>query len=470
MTQPPPPSAPTSPPLAGPRRYVAPDSVPSQPVSRSVVTSELTASGCTDSWVTSAVKAETGVVPRDGVCDVALYHGGEWDSYSTLALAVHAVMSTCTDKWVTQAFIDVTGRIPSSADCNIYRYNNGVWDGNYERLRAYVAMAQGRSGDELFSPGVSPAAARHYALLDAGHTPELRQFKQCWLILTGDDCTAYPVVHRPKLHVIYWGKEWNEGAGGSLRQYINAGVDFMMQRSHYLDGLSQYGVGKGYGWDSRMDATSDPQLLHDLVDPAGLLQVQGEIDYQQNRSQPYPVPKDWSSTDSTQPIVVVLVPADALAWDPIGANWSGYHWIKNAANPCSSCNGYVPYVVVKVPQRAFWIDRDAIAAVMNDISHEVVEAATNPTPLYGWADWGAATPSLPFYDAAEPADLCQAVPISQGYPVESTYVVVTDPNTTDPNTYTYRLARYWSNGDHGCYPFSSGTLAYAPGETTRHLL
>ena len=383
---------------------------------------------CGDPWVSSAVQAETTIPAVGAVCDVKLYNNGHWDSYSELALAVRSVMTTCSDEWVTQAVIEVTGGMPTGNQCDVSQYGNDQW-GSYDELRSDVVNTLGH-GEPVV--GVSTKNSRHYQLLDVGGT-QLRRWDNYGLM------PAYPVSTHPDLYVVYWGKDFN--GNDAFVQYVNAAVEYMVH-SHYMHRLRQYGVQYGVDVGYWVDPSSDPAggFLGQVLDVGGHAGVQAEINRLRANGQSA-IPQHWDPSTGRDPVVIVLESENTVG----SGDWGGYHyWMSDATDGGSTTYGWMPYIVVKVPQRALWIDQDAIRDVTDRISHELVETVTNTMPLYGWSDWGQ--PDAP-WASAEPSDICQYYPSdgsananNHGYP----YATMQDAGTG----YTYRFARYWSNSDN----------------------
>jgi hypothetical protein len=154
-----------------------------------------------------------------------------------------------------------------------------------------------------------------------------------------------------------------------------------------------------------------------------------------------------------------------------GGSWSGYHFLAISLThlvlpfPLSLfAHDGMPYFVAKLPHGGLTLPREVLAFrpdcrlhrtpapppdTCNAISafdegtrtmtHELVEAATDPYPFFGWSD----PTKQPAATRSELADICEAAPdwIPGATVVGESYV-----------------STFWSNGDAGCVPESRPSL------------
>src|SRR6185437_4343663 len=112
------------------------------------------------------------------------------------------------------------------------------------------------------------------------------------------------------------------------------------------------------------------------------------------------IPRAWTVGSSRSPIIAVFVPASQVD----NSGWSGYHYLAGESQSTSTTEGRIPYMFVKVPDRAFNGYQDGLNEATETTSHEYVEAVTNTTPLLGWMDPSGSI--LSWFTTAEPADVC----------------------------------------------------------------
>jgi hypothetical protein len=203
------------------------------------------------------------------------------------------------------------------------------------------------------------------------------------------------VLERPQLYLIYWGSAWPAASTPTAVEVTDAVRTLLA--SAYLTGLTQYrGSGHGSLRGSRVVASSDP--------PAGVTddQVADFVDDQITRGTvPGPDPDN-------QTVYGVVLPTGVTPESP---GWTGEH------NYDKRSGQKIPY--------AWFSNAGDLAGITGIISHELVEAATDPDGKGFLGVKGTCDGS----GWCEIADVC-----------ESTW------STVDGVT----VQGYWSNRANGC--------------------
>jgi hypothetical protein len=228
----------------------------------------------------------------------------------------------------------------------------------------------------------------------------------------------WPVVTHPRVTSLFWGGRWNDNL--SLRDTLNTATNEAL-RTGYGGRMAQYGVVRlpGKRTRSHIRGGKPPRSVGD-TGPEGTAQVLRFIADQQIHGR---APIYWVCC-GRDPMIFVFVLADDVA----PGSWNGYHmYIPTIGSlvpwPASLwIQPGLPYTVVKVPL-------GDLATATNTLSHEYVEAATDPLPFFGWADLA----KQPVWTKGELADICEQ-----------------DPQAT--SGFSFDFATYWSNFAHRCVP------------------
>jgi hypothetical protein len=213
---------------------------------------------------------------------------------------------------------------------------------------------------------------------------------------------------------------------------LNHAISSVIEAAPYDNGLAQYGVRAGHLVGSVVHP-SDPPFAIGQTSAAGFLAGLPIVTRARLRDG---APFSWTRV-SDAPLVVVFVPAESV--DP--ADNTGYHSVVPFAASLLDPFGFIqlqvyPYTIVKVPPPT---DPNAIDKATETLSHEAVEAATDPVDT-GWID--ATQASRGSHD--EIADICH-----EG-----------DHSPWGDNTKIsgVAVATYWSNADSACVPESRPTV------------
>jgi hypothetical protein len=156
------------------------------------------------------------------------------------------------------------------------------------------------------------------------------------------------VLHTPQLYLIYWGGAWQAAPTPSAAEVTNA-VQTLMD-SAYLTGLTQYrGSGRGVLRGAALVTSTDP--------PDGLTDDQ-VADFVEDQLTSGAVP---GPDPDNQTVYGVVLPTGVTPESP---GWNGEH------NYYKRSEQKIPYA---------WISNPGdLASITRMISHELVEAGTNP--------------------------------------------------------------------------------------------
>jgi hypothetical protein len=234
-----------------------------------------------------------------------------------------------------------------------------------------------------------------------------------------------PVSSRRRVYNLYWGTTFGGDAGTAFRVFMNDATEESL-RTSYSRGLRQYGIrGSAARKRSRHVDREPPR------DSGGnnIVAAQAMVNGQQVAGH---VPRYWLCCGAKDPIIAVFVNKDRVE----SAAWNGYHfWVVTEAVlvpwPLSlAVHAGVPYEFNKVPDAAISGTGNARTTGRGEatatMSHEYVEAATDPFPFFGWIDPN----KTPLWTESEVADICAS--------------------DTAVNGFTF--AQYWSETDDRCFP------------------
>lgn len=263
-----------------------------------------------------------------------------------------------------------------------------------------------------------------------------------------------PLSSHPELHVFFWGRTFaNPSHGPAVGQLVQS-LDRVFEPT-YHNRLSIYGIQPGHIADVHVVNDDPPSWAGGQGGNAAAI---GAFVLDQGLKGNGPL--FWWRVGDRNPIYVIYLPEGAI--DP--ASWTGFHFLNLISSsglvpfPINLfLNEGMPYMVVKVPQRALDLPtqgllfRDTCQSIpdlcdtitafdkaTSRASHEYTEATTDPFPFFGYSD-----PLLqPVWLNGEIADICAHAAPSWG---EHTRVGETV------------LATYWTN--RGCWPKSRPDIA-----------
>jgi hypothetical protein len=269
-----------------------------------------------------------------------------------------------------------------------------------------------------------------------------------------------PVMSNPELYVVHWGHQYNSSLrGGSFVPTLASSFSDIASSS-YIQYLKQYHV------DSL-------KLIRTFYRDEAISRDVGSANFAAISALVYDVgfsefaPIFWWEVGGHDPLYTIFV----LESEVDSGGWGGYHFLAFSLThlvlpfPLSLfAHDGIPWLIVKVPDDALklpleslWkrptclpgspsISADLRSAISSfdettrRLSHEIVEAATDPYPFFGWSD--PSKQPAPFN--SELCDICLNVVHRRG--AASTVVGQTSVST------------YWSNADHECVPPSWPTL------------
>jgi len=269
-----------------------------------------------------------------------------------------------------------------------------------------------------------------------------------------------PVMAHPELYVVFWGPALNDPAHAPARRALQGAIGEMSKQA-YVKHLGQYGIYdvKVNGLYSRPD--SPPRSVGSTNFAAAAAMVY-DVGFKEQ------APIFWWVFGDHDPLYTLLVTRGEV--DAGSPPWGGYHFVAfsltHAVLPFPAslfAHDAIPFAVDKVddgalvmPQNAVF-DRarcrtvpptlppaacnplDAFDRSTGVIAHELVEAATDPYPFFGWSDPG----QQPAAVRSELVDLCQQNTLQW---MRRTVVGVTSVQT------------YWSNMHSACVPDPRPTL------------
>jgi len=258
-----------------------------------------------------------------------------------------------------------------------------------------------------------------------------------------------PWMNNPEVHAFFWGRTF---ADPNHRPAVNQLYESLQRLYHptYTAALgNDYGIAPGKTVDLHIIDDNPPSYAGSGGAGAAL----GAFVLGQGLSENGPL--FWWKGGAA-PLYMVFIPEDEVD----SSAWSGYHFI--APNLVTGVAPFplnfivyegMPYSLVKVPSAALALPTEGLLqrdnctafpglcstissfdAATVTMSHEYVEAATDPIPFWGYSDTG----KVPVWTDGEIADICQkAQPWGVKTRIDETV-----------------LSTYWSTSANACVPNS----------------
>lgn len=278
-----------------------------------------------------------------------------------------------------------------------------------------------------------------------------------------------PVVGHPELYLILWGSELNDPQNKVGIELFVSHIGAMIKPA-YTQYLAQYDVHSSV-IKGRYYRPALPPRAVGSSNFAAISAIVYDVGFKDG------TPIFWWEVGGHDPLYTILVAKDEVD----SSQWDGYHFVAFSLThavlpfPVSLfAHDGIPWQISKVPSLALHVPAEAddqrgkchqeaegkvgisqpslcpqLAAqdeATVDVSHEFVEATTDPYVPLGWLD----PKKTPFYENGELADICQN---STG-PLHGS-------STTVAQT---AVATYWSNADKACVPESGPSITlFEPG-------
>jgi Divergent InlB B-repeat domain len=250
-----------------------------------------------------------------------------------------------------------------------------------------------------------------------------------------------------KVFNLYWDSSWNQ------TQSISTGVIDTATKgllnSAYENSLRQYGVPDITFDRSERAAWPCASAPGATISAAAIFAfVECEVDGTIVTNVPRPVPAALGLP--TDRIYNVILPAGTTVADPLVKSGSCNATLPSGSTRWRGFHAFVPaWPAAPLTNIHFTVTASQctpnLATMMEVISHEIVEAATDPVPLASWADSSTAGPGtsplsgvVSTLTAGEAADICASATPNFGR--------VRLANGMFP----IRVAAYWSNFDDAC--------------------
>jgi hypothetical protein len=244
------------------------------------------------------------------------------------------------------------------------------------------------------------------------------------------------VLEHPTIHNVFAADNWDSTVPPI---FADAAINTITQNllsSNYLSAAAQYGVGSpGLEGSSQNDGCSGaPSGTTNQVSIE--LWITCEVQ-SPGTGVPYP--------DDNSLYVIYLPPSVDINNGPLDGTcdqFNAYHLQSMALTvdfdlfvPVPHFQSY-PYIVIPLKCANGTVD-----GLTKLLSHEFIEAATDPIGPHGWADNDSIFPDGDFLTQGEAADICSSVGPVPMPPVRLDNGVLVSP--------------YWSNADNGCAPFTN---------------
>jgi hypothetical protein len=256
------------------------------------------------------------------------------------------------------------------------------------------------------------------------------------------------------IYAAYFGAGFVNASSADFIGFVNvfAAPLFLPFTTSYLSGLQQYGVQSAGSVNLEFFGAALPGSFSDpLTDVATVMGLEASGF----------APTVWWRTDKYAPLVF-LVFDDSVS---PSSGYGGYHlaapandWIYLPLPLQLASNPLIPYAVATIPKAGLAVTGAALANRDQEncgsscsaiwaldtgteaISHELVEALTDPFPFTGWANLGL----IPAWRDGEIADICDLTCPNDGSKGVPGFRVAREGNTV--------LSTYWSNASGTCIP------------------
>jgi uncharacterized repeat protein (TIGR01451 family) len=250
------------------------------------------------------------------------------------------------------------------------------------------------------------------------------------------------VLENPSIHNVFWDSDWNDHHSGD---FSTDSIDAMTQKlvdSNYFDFAGQYDVGHA-SFDGSDTAggilnpcSSDPGSTTNFVDILFFIECETSL-------APTGVPSPTAGPFGGNDLYVVYLPKGTTI-DNFGINKScdgfgAYHFLGTTL----TLLGGAQVTFAAIPLDCANNDPDQLSEL---VSHEVIEAATDPNVVMGWIDNSKfdLTNLTPLFTEGEAADICESIGDEPADPVRLDSGILVAP--------------YWSNADDACVPFPTADL------------
>lgn len=266
-----------------------------------------------------------------------------------------------------------------------------------------------------------------------------------------------PTMSNVEIYAVYWGPALASAGTGFYESLVEGYSRAGDQR--YLRYLKQYG-------------TDSIKLIHSYSRPSAPSRDVGSTNIAAAAAMVYDIgfsedaPIFWWEVGGHDPLYALFV-----AESEVDRGWEGYHFVAFSLThavlpfPLSLfAHDGMPYFVIQVPDGALSLPSGALAfraacrlrsapppppgtcsaissfdRVTHRMTHELVEAASDPYPFFGWSD----ATKQPAATESEIADICKGAP--------SPWASDTVLGQTD-------VATFWSMQDFACVPESRTAL------------
>jgi hypothetical protein len=328
--------------------------------------------------------------------------------------------------------------------------SNGSWKVLLDTTS--IRNVQVKTSDFSAPAGFRPDTSSALWLDRIGNTQPVGGFQLTANALRGPG----PVMSNVELYIVMWGKSFSRGQlSGGVRELFggfNSATD-----PRYIKYLKQYGV-DSVSIQRVFFRDSTPSSDVGNANFAAIDALVYDVGFSEN------APIFWWSVGGHDPLYAVLVAQS----DVEKTSWSGYHFLAFSLThlvlpfPLSLfAHDGMPWVVAKVDDEALALPLEglfgrpacrkpnppAVCAAINAMdhatssyTHEIVEAAVDPYPFFGWSD----PAKQPFWSNSELADICEGNP---------------RPWASETVVGQSMVATYWSNADNACVPESRPTLS-----------
>lgn len=270
------------------------------------------------------------------------------------------------------------------------------------------------------------------------------------------------VMQNPALHVLYWDNNWNADNPRTPESAINSGLTSLVN-SGYLGDAAQYGVGKpsmtGSNGPSVLCLKSSARGGVNLITllawitceagggPQALTEIPGT-----GGIEPLPLLDGLPMADDNT-VYAILLPTDSSV-GLFGINscssFDAFHFFTVVAQIRIGWAWFIPYpdpTWQSVPFIVAPMDcAGDLAGVTENVSHELVESATDPLVGLGWIDNSKFSFSnlTQIFMQGEASDLCENTPQAH-----STIGGVS-------------VSTYWSNSAQQCVPAQAACSTSVP--------
>jgi hypothetical protein len=278
------------------------------------------------------------------------------------------------------------------------------------------------------------------------------------------------VITQPAVHALFWDRSWDQDNPGFHQSDVDSGLRNLVN-SGYLQDASQYGVGQATstGSDTASLLCLNTTGSGNVSMVTLMLWITCEAGGNPLADTEAPGTGGIEGIPQADGLPLADDNIDYAIFMPAGASiglgsirscgdFGAFHFFTVVSELRFGWAWFVPYPEIDYQTVPFIVTPVECASggvnnLIDNVSHELVESATDPLVGLGWIENSQFSFSDPtqIFKKGEASDICENAP---------------DGSTVTINGFS--VERYWSNRDNGCVPTTFGQCPATPRSLTHH--